>query len=298
MVKKGTAILCLAALLTGSATMIILLAHTAQRLSANYAADLKRISYCFFVQNTSNQLVNQAELRLYAPVAETPTQRVITVFSSHPYSVERDEHGNRIFHYTFDNLPPYASRVVSITAELLMRERPLPSTTTGNAVYLLEEPLIEVDDPRIRHLAQSLKAGSSRATAEKIFRWMSANIRYAGYVKNNRGARQALQTQQGDCTEMMALFVALCRAAGVPARGIAGYHCPNSTVLDPAQYHNWAEFYAEGRWRLCDPQRRVFMQQAADYIALRVIHRSPAGQAFDFDRFKVVGEGVTARMHS
>lgn len=290
---KRPALSILVTLLTGSAILIIFHTQNLDLLSSASSTHIKRITYRFVIQNTSNHIVDRAELWVNTPVTATSTQRVTKIMSSHLYDVEGDGIGNRIFHYTFDNLPPYASRVITIRADLLMRERPLRSVRVNNEDYLAEEPFIEIDDPQIRHIALSLKAGNSLATAEKIFHWIKDNIRYVGYVKKNRGARHALQAKQGDCTELMYLFVALCRAAGVPARGIAGYHCRESAALDPSQYHNWAEFYAEGCWRLSDPQKRVFMQQAADYVALRVIRRLPAARAFDFDRFRVTGEGVT-----
>jgi transglutaminase-like putative cysteine protease len=285
-------------LLTGSAIIIILYTQTFDLFSSDSSTHLKRISYRFVIQNTSNHVVNRAGLWVNAPVAETSTQRVTKISSSHFYDVEVDDIGNQIFHYTFDNLPPYASKVISIRADLLMRERPLRSVPVTDEVHLVAEPYVEIEDPQIRQLALSLKAGNSLATATNIYRWITGNIRDVGYVKKNRGARQALQAKQGDCTELMYLFVALCRAASVPARGIAGYYCPKSAALDPAQYHNWAEFYAEGRWLLCDPQKRVFMQQTADYVALRVIRRSTEASGFDFDRFEVEGVGVTARICS
>jgi transglutaminase-like putative cysteine protease len=295
---KRAVFFILVTLITGSAIIIIFHTKNFYLFSSVGSTHLKRISYRFVVQNTSNHVVKRAELWVNTPVAETSTQRVTKISSSHLYDVEGDNFGNRIFHYTFDNLPPYASKVITIRADLLMCERPLRSVRVTNEVHLVEEPFIEIDDPKIRQVALSLKAGNALATAENIYRWISGNIRYVGYVKKSRGARQALQAKQGDCTELMYLFVALCRAAGVPARGIAGYHCSESAVLDPAQYHNWAEFYAKGRWRLCDPQKRVFMQQATDYVALRVIRRLPGVQLFDFDRFKVAGEDVTARISS
>ena len=46
---------------------------------------------------------------------------------------------------------------------------------------------------------------------------------YVGYIKNDRGALYALKTKEGDCTEFMHLFVALCRANKIPARCIGGY---------------------------------------------------------------------------
>ena len=44
-------------------------------------------------------------------------------------------------------------------------------------------------------------------------------------------ARHALETHAGDCTEYMALFVALCRRSGIPARGLGGYVCEKDKVL-------------------------------------------------------------------
>jgi transglutaminase-like putative cysteine protease len=295
---KRAVFFILVTLISGSAIIIIFHTKNYDIFSSDSSTHLKRISYRFVVHNTSNHVVNRAELWVNTPVAETSTQRVIKILSSHLYDVEGDDFGNRIFHYTFDNLPPFASKVITIRSDLLMRERPLRSVRVANEVYLVEEPFIETDDPLVRHLALSLKAGNSLATAKNIYRWINGSIRYVGYVKNNQGARQTLKTKQGDCTELMYLFVALCRAAGVPARGIAGFHCPESAALDPAQYHNWAEFYADGRWRLCDPQKRVFMQQTDDYVALRVISHLSETSGFDFDRFEVAGEGVTVRICS
>jgi transglutaminase-like putative cysteine protease len=295
---KRLALLLFVLLLISSAILLFFNTKNDDLFSSDSPTHLKRISYRFVIQNTTNHVVKRSELWVSTPVVETSTQRVTKITSSHLYEVEGDDIGNRIFHYTFDNLPPYASRVITIRADLLMRERPLRSGRAIKDVYLVEEPFIEINDPRIRYLALSLKAGNSLVTAEKIFRWIADNIRYVGYVKKNCGARQALITKQGDCTGLMYLFVALCRAAGVPARGIAGYHCPESAALNPAQYHNWAEFYAEGYWRICDPQKKVFMRQTADYVALRVIQRFAAGQVFDFDRFVVTGEGVTGRICS
>jgi transglutaminase-like putative cysteine protease len=123
------------------------------------------------------------------------------------------------------------------------------------------------------------------------------NLRYAGYVKNARGARYALAHQKGDCTEFMALFVALCRADRIPARGIGGYVLKNSSIVKPAGYHNWAEFYHDGVWHAVDPQNNVFMPSLTEYIAMRIIG-DPANSSLPaFSRFGFKGHGLAVRMN-
>ncbi len=219
---------------------------------------LKRIAYGFSIRNTSNHVVERAILRVHTPRPESSTQCLQEIHSSQPYDVEYDAEGNSVFRYTFDRIPPYATRIIAVKADLLMREAPRDGSGATKEFYLAEDRYVEVTNPQIRHLARSLKTGDSLTTAQNIFQWIVRNIQYASYVKNNRGALATLQTRQGDCTEMMHLFIALCRAGGVPARGIAGYRCPESCTLRPAQYHNWAEFYAEGRLAALRPSTACF----------------------------------------
>ncbi|MFZ0613062.1 MAG: transglutaminase domain-containing protein [Desulfobacterales bacterium] len=293
---KRSSVFILSLILICTTVLIVWDIHRPGYFVTESPAILKRISYGFTIQNTSGHLVERAELRVNAPRSESPTQRLQEIYSSHPHDVEYDSEGNAIFCYTFDSIPPHATRIITLKADLLMRAVPLRGPNREDESCLAEDRFIEVNDPHIRDLARSLNTGGSLITAEKIFHWIVKNIRYTSYVKNNRGALVTLLARQGDCTEMMHLFVALCRAAGVPVRCIAGYHSPEGGVLEPAQYHNWAEFYAEGRWWLCDPQRRVFMQEADDYVALKIIRHSPAARAFEFDRFHVAGAGMVGRM--
>jgi transglutaminase-like putative cysteine protease len=65
----------------------------------------------------------------------------------------------------------------------------------------------------------------------------------------------------------MDLFLALARANGIPAQAVAGYVVPGNGVLHAADYHNWTLFYADGLWRISDPQRRVLAAGDTDYGA-------------------------------
>ena len=57
-----------------------------------------------------------------------------------------------------------------------------------------------------------------------------------------------LQSLSGDCTEHTVLFIALARAAGIPARICSGI----VFAKDAFYYHFWPEVYV-GKWVQMDP---------------------------------------------
>ncbi len=258
----------------------------------------KTIQYSFFLQNTTPRLIKNAQLWAYAPVKQTSTQLCSKIKASHPYALITDAYGNQVLHFTFDNLAPYASKIVTIKATLLLSDQVNRLPEEDMKIYLGAEKYIQTQDNQIRHLSKQLRSKTAAGTAENIFNWVSANLEYAGYLKQAHGASYALLNKKGDCTEFMYLFAALSRAGKVPARCIGGYICRESTILKPAGYHNWAEFYEKGVWRLADPQNRIFNKEYANYIAMRIIYSPNIGPMHGFDRFRVAGDGLTVRMHS
>ena len=95
----------------------------------------------------------------------------------------------------------------------------------------------------------------------------------------------------------MYLFVALARALGVPARGVGGFVVDGDAVLKSSNYHNWAEFHADGAWRLADPHRKVFADQRSRYIAMRIIGEQEHGPMGNSHRFLAEDERLEVRMN-
>lgn len=234
------------------------------------------LKYDFTVSNTTPRAINGVKLMAGTPIPTTSTQYCKKNNINQPSEIIKDDAGNTHFVLHWDLIPPYTTKVVSITSEVAVRERSRRSAPSPLPVYLAPEPFIESDHALIKETARSLKAKNVRKTARGIFDWVVENIRYAGYVKNNRGALYALKHRKGDCTEFATLFVALCRANGVPARYLGGFVSSKSAVLTLGDYHNWAEFYYDGRWHLADPQRKIFMNDQANevYIAYKIIRPS------------------------
>jgi Transglutaminase-like superfamily len=259
----------------------------------------KHIHYSLTLQNRSGRRLERAGLWVFAPVSRSATQQCKALSSNLAHDMQMDAAGNQVLYFPLSDLGPYASRVIHIRAELALSDRPNPISISAeeSAGYLQPGPFLESDHPEIVRLAGRLDGVDPLSRAGKIFDWVAGHVQDAGYTGSERGALYALTQGRGDCTEYADLFVALCRAAGVPARTVGGYVCLRSSVLQPADYHNWAEFYHGGTWHLADPQKRVLGQNSADYVAMRIASVSPDAAAGAFQRFRVAGDGLVVRMN-
>jgi transglutaminase-like putative cysteine protease len=139
---------------------------------------------------------------------------------------------------------------------------PYGARSTVMSVFLDPEPLLESRSPEIIQLAVRLRRTDAdpRVVAERINRWVYDSLR----KEINVGVPSALGTLRarvGDCNEHTQLYVALARAAGIPARVAAGL-----AYLDGKfYYHAWPEVFLE-RWVAVDP---TFGQFPADASHLR-----------------------------
>jgi transglutaminase-like putative cysteine protease len=257
----------------------------------------KTIQYSYTLQNKTGRVVDKAELWTQAPVKQTAGQRCEDLTANYPFQLLTDQDGNQVLHFTFENLAPYASRIITIEADLLVSRSANPIAAESGTSDLQPEKFIESDHPAICRAAEKLKQADAMQTIDAVFRWVASHIHYSGYADQERGALYALEQKKGDCTEYMDLFVALCRANGIPARRIGGYICPESTVLKARDYHNWGEFYRNGIWQIADPQNNVLMQNMDGYIAMRIIRASGDNPLGKYYRFRVKGEGLTVRMN-
>jgi len=255
----------------------------------------RTVRYRFTLTNTGNRLLENAEFWTYAPVKQTATQQVMRINASPAHEILTDSLGNQVLHFTLINIPPYASKLVTITAELMLAQNINPIPENHQQWFLAEEPFVEISHPEIQRLAKRLKTTDDLRTSRQIFNWVARHIQYAGYIRDNRGALYALQQQRGDCTEYMYLFTALARVNGIAARGIGGYVYADDAILKPDDYHNWAEFYWADKWQLADPQNKVFMDKQMNYIAMRII--SEHSKIARSHRFWYSGEGLSVRMN-
>src|SRR5439155_24270329 len=102
----------------------------------------------------------------------------------------------------------------------------------------------------------------ARAQAERLTRYVNAILDKKPTV-SLPSAREVLRTKVGDCNEHTALYVAMARALGIPARIAVGL----VAVRGAFYYHAWPEVYLEdrpgrGRWLPVDPTLNEFPADA------------------------------------
>ncbi len=107
--------------------------------------------------------------------------------------------------------------------------------------FLQDSPGVQTRDKSVVSLAAQLSRGATHPwdKAQRFAEWIPRNIQ--ARIGSYTSVIAALKDRVGDCEERSSVFVALCRAQGIPARLV---WVPN---------HNWSEFYlhdeqGQGHW--------------------------------------------------
>ena len=121
---------------------------------------------------------------------------------------------------------------------------PAPEDTQSNIIE-------DSANPEIVRSAQKIVLGApnQHEMVKRITKFVYKHINNKNYNHGNMSASEVLRTKSGDCTEHSALFAALSRAAGIPAKMVFG------VVLNPGGeffFHNWNEVFADGKWITVD----------------------------------------------
>lgn len=151
---------------------------------------------------------------------------------------------------------PAASNRVELSFETELLGSPasgpalLAKPTTND---LRAERFIESDAPEIQRLAQGLPGRGDEQRARAVLTCVTNLLAEGPFDPDERGAVEALKRGRGDCSDFSDVFIALCRAAGIPARSVQGYLLTPPRPGD-TQRHDWAEVWLRGQgWVHVDP---------------------------------------------
>lgn len=179
--------------------------------------------------------------------------------------------------------------------------KPSPLDDATRARLVAPEKFIESDDAKIAALAADLAAKDpkdARARIAATLDLVKRTLAPSPYGGDDRGARAALASGRGDCTEYADLFVALCRAQGLPARCVEGF------VIDSPETHkhDWVEVWeddARGFLPL-DPFHADLGKSALDqapnrYLLLSVLRSDPSLAGHHFAAWSSTGDPIAVR---
>jgi 7 transmembrane helices usually fused to an inactive transglutaminase/Transglutaminase-like superfamily len=151
--------------------------------------------------------------------------------------------------------------VYDLPAELAVPDAYAPSV----AVYLRPEKEIQVDAPEIAATVERIGAGEGPLVERlrRIFEFTAGLT--ARPFKGTTDALTALRLGEASCNGKSRLFVALARAAGIPARLVGGL------IMQPGvkrTSHQWVEAWVAGHWVPFCPLNRHFAQLPERYLVL------------------------------
>ncbi|HKY74296.1 MAG TPA: transglutaminase family protein, partial [Patescibacteria group bacterium] len=209
--------------------------------------------------HVNNPSISQGISQIALP-PDTSFQKIVyTSIDPKPDKIESDTDGNWIATYTIE-----AQKELTVTATgvatIYLKPTVQVSVVKPDSVYLQEKLYWETSNPEVQRLAKELK--TPRAIYDYLVRTYSYDYsRLAMADQRRRGAAATLQSKTDAlCQEFTDSFIAIARAAGIPARELNGFAYTENPRLRPLSLvgdllHAWPEYYDAQKklWIPIDP---------------------------------------------
>lgn len=230
---------------------------TAGGISAAYGTkQVFDVSLEYHLENTK---VTPVTTEIALP-PDTPYQKVnIRQIDPRPSVVTQDEDGNWLAKYS---LAP--NQKLDITANLaigiwLKPRADYGTTPIDEAAYLKPTKYWDSKNESVKRLASEYD--TPRAIYDYVVKTLDYDYSRVNDDPERKGAVAAIASPKtAICMEFTDAFVAIARAAGIPAREVVGYAYTTNSRLRPLSLiadvlHAWPEYYdrATGQWVPVDP---------------------------------------------
>lgn len=222
--------------------------------------------------NYSNDVIVSNAALLDAPIPNPRTRNQLKLMLAGP--LKEDHLFNDERQYLHPQGDGYAFTATRISLSGFKQAR-VPITDPEVTEWLKPTMFVQSDNPKIVAKAKEIVGDETNALAisEKLCRWVHDNV-HTTFSARLTNALEVLENLQGDCTEHSILFIALARAAGLPAREVAGLIYVEGER--PGFYfHQWATVWV-GKWIDVDP---TFDQPLADVTHIKLAEGDLLNQA-------------------
>ena len=214
------------------------------------------------VTNNGDSIIDPYMQRITYPAVDTALQQLqrIEYLYAEPYSIGLHPNGvDKYLEYSV-TVPPHST--LERQAVFYLRLMPFDYTkdtraastalTDSDRYFLNPTQYVESDSPEIKRIAESIRRTYAGKEKQLKAAYLYPQQRLKYRLMDNQGALYALHSGIGDCTEYAAVFIAIARAMGVPARLTSEFNFDTSIEF-PQPNHNAAEVYLAGRWIPVDP---------------------------------------------
>jgi transglutaminase-like putative cysteine protease len=194
----------------------------------------------------------------YAVPRNRPNQEILNdiSFSPEPARYEKDQWDQKIAVFGFNNLESASSVRAAMRVELETSairyfiypedvDDEIPSEIKSR--YLADDLKYDINNPYIQKLVKEI-IGDETALywkARKLFQYLIANMEYK-LAGGWNTAPTVLKRKNGSCSEYSFSYIALCRAAGIPARYVGSLVVRGDDASYDEVFHRWCEIYLPG----------------------------------------------------
>ncbi len=236
----------------------------------NFSTAKERKARIIFTQQVKNfgpGLVTSADLHIAIPV-NRDNQEIsgMPAFNMVPDDFVTDRWGQKTAHFHFENLKPGETKTVEMTTDAKLREvryyvfpekvgslDQIPGEISSK--YLEDDEKFQVTNPVIRDAVEAAVGNEKNPyrIMRNIFDYIIAHMEYEMTGGWNT-APTVLARGTGSCSEYTFVFIAMCRAAGIPARYAGSVVMRGEEASMDDVFHRWAEVYLPGYgWIPVDP---------------------------------------------
>lgn len=182
-----------------------------------------------------------------------------------PTEIVTDQWGQKTAHFSFKNIKPgeKINIIVTTTANFYNVRYFLYPENMGTLdqipqdikdLYLQDDEKYQINSPIIRNIVSSIIGNEKNPywIIRKLHQYLIGHLHYVmdGFWDT---APTVIKNGHASCSEYSFAYIALCRAAGIPARYVGSIWRQKDTYMDDI-YHRWVEVYLPGYgWVPTDP---------------------------------------------
>lgn len=227
------------------------------------------MEFQYEIRNNGPSILRDAHVYFAMPGKE-PTHRLKTQpsFFLNPTRYVTDDEGRRFAHFHVRNVAAGKSLTVGwktlvelydvrhyIFPHKIKSARQIPARI--KRTYLKNQNKYSINHPDIRKATKEAIGDEKNLywQARRIYSYIHKRMHYELSGGWNT-APYLLKRGSGSCSEYSFLFIAMCRAAGIPARYVGSLVVRKDDASFDEVFHRWVEIYLPGHgWLPVDPSR-------------------------------------------